>query len=125
MQGIVVVAAGVIMVLSSAAHSMLGWPAMSFELEKAGVREDLAAPLAVGWFFGSMSMLAFGIITVIFGRRLKRGDRSGAPAIAVIAAAYVLFGTFAIVIRQFDPHFLLFICTGLLAGVPLIEPRRQ
>jgi len=125
MRAYIVIAAGLIMVLSSAAHAFLGWPALTMELAKSGVAEDLSGALSLGWYFGSVSMLAFGIITVSFGLRFKRGDRSGAAAIAVIAAGYSLFGALAIVMRGFNPHFLLFIATGLLAGLPLLGAQRN
>ena len=125
MRGRIVVAAGIVMVLSSAAHSLMGWPAMRAGLEKAAAPEELVGGLAAGWFFGGMAMLAFGVINVWFGLRLARGDRSGVPAIAVISTAYIVFGLCGYVLRDFNSHFLFFMLTGVLAGAPLIALKRQ
>ena len=124
MRAYIVIAAGVIMVLSSAAHGLLGWPAMRTELNKIGAAQDLSHALATGWYFGSVAMLAFGLITILSGLRLKRNDRSGASTLAIIAAGYIVFGTCALVQSGFNTHFLLFILTGVLAGAPLLGGKR-
>lgn len=108
------------MAVSSIAHAGLGWPTMARALREAGLEADLTGALAAGWFFGSVAMLGFGGIVLHAGVRMRRGDPSGIPAVRIIAAAYVLFGAGAFVLRGFNPHFLLFVGTGLLAGVPLL-----
>jgi len=120
MRGVLVLAAGVLMLLSSVAHGALGWPAMRAELGRAGAGDDLTGALAAGWYFGTASMAAFGVIVVIGGLRLRRGDRSGIPVILVVAACYLVFGLWAFLLHDFNPHFLLFVATGLLAGVPAL-----
>jgi hypothetical protein len=125
MRGILVLLAGVLMMLSSVAHALLGWPAMRSDLQKAGAGPDLTAGLAAGWYFGSVAMLTFGVITLICGLRLRRGDSSGALPVQVIGAGYVLFGLVAGLARNFNPHFLAFIVIGLLAGLPALGVRRQ
>jgi hypothetical protein len=125
MRGVLVLLAGVLMMLSSVAHALLGWPAMRSELQKAGASPDLTAGLAAGWHFGSVAMLTFGVVTLICGLRLRRGDASGALPAQVIGAGYVLFGVAACFARNFNPHFLPFIVVGLLAGLPTLGVRRQ
>jgi hypothetical protein len=68
-------------------------------------------------------MLA-GVVTLICGARLRRNDRSGAAIILVIAAGYLFFGLAAFITHDFNPHFLLFVATGLLAGLPALSPGR-
>ena len=80
------------MMLSSVAHALLGWPAMRGELQKVGAGSDLMRGLGAGWYFGSVAMLTFGVVTLICGLRFKRGDFSGAVPAQVIGAGYVLFG---------------------------------
>jgi hypothetical protein len=125
MRSMLVLLAGVVMILSAAAHGLLGWPAMLQALHGAGAPADLAAALSIGWYFGSMAMLVFGVVTVLSALRLRRGDSSGVTTIRVIAAGYVLFGLAAILYRHLNAHFLLFVVTGALAGLPLWGLRRR
>jgi hypothetical protein len=120
MRHALVLAAGALMEVSSIAHAGLGWPMMARALRDAGLDADLTGALAAGWIFGSVAMLGFGGIVLQAGVRMRRGDPSGIPAVRIIAAAYVLFGAGAFVLRDFNPHFLLFVGTGLLAGLPLL-----
>ena len=124
MKSILVLSAGALMVLSSAAHAFLGWPPLRGDLKSAGVAESLMGALAVGWYFGSVAMLAFGAITLRSGLLLRRGDRSGVTPVRIIAACYVVFGVITFVSRNFNPHFLVFIVTGLLAGIPVLGKDR-
>lgn len=120
MKSILVLAAGALMVLSSFAHGILGWPPLQSELRRAAAGEDLLGALAVGWYFGSVAMLTFGGIVLVSGLRLKRGDRSGVAPVRFIAVCYLLFGLAAFFSRNLNPHFLLFVFTGLLAGIPVL-----
>ena len=119
MRSVLVLIAGVVMLLSSLAHGLVGWPMMRGLLRDGGAGEDLIGALAVGWYFGSVAMVAFGSIAIVAALRLRRGDRSGVAPGRLIALCYVLFGLAAFLSRGFNPHFLLFVATGLLAGLPL------
>jgi len=121
MKSFLVLLAGALMVISSAAHAFLGWPPLRGELRTAGLAGNLIGALAVGWYFGSVSMLAFGAITLRSGRLLRKGDRSGVAPVRMIAASYLIFGLAAFLSRNFNPHFLVFIFTGLLAGIPVLS----
>jgi CHASE2 domain-containing sensor protein len=124
-RSISVVLAGAFMVLSSGAHSFLGWPQMEIALDKTTAGPDLIRALATGWYFGSFAMLTFGVILIVCGLRMKRGDHSLAVAARAIAACYLVFGVGAFVTHHFNPHFLAFIVPGLLAGAPVLNLKRR
>jgi hypothetical protein len=104
--------AGLLLLASSLAHSLLGWPQIRPQLVAAGVPEDLVGALAAGWHFGGVAMAAFGVIVLLAWRRSRHGDAAGLEAVAVVAAAYLAFGTAAFVMRSFAPFFLIFIVPG-------------
>lgn len=104
-----------VLVLGGLAHALGGWPPMSSALRESGVDADLAGALAVGWFFGSVSMLTFGAIVSVSARRSSRGI-GALPGVWLIAAAYAGFGCAAFLLRHFNPHFLIFIFSGLLVA---------
>ncbi len=132
-------AVGAVLLLSSGAHAFLGWPQIRLALTGSMVDPQLIAALSVGWHYGSVAMAAFGLIVLILWWRLgtrggggeARGGASGAAdagggragaagsraVLLVIAAAYVAFGTAALLYRDLQPHFLLFIIPGLVLGV--------
>jgi hypothetical protein len=119
MRSVVLMIAGTLMVLSAAAHGMLGWPAMRQALLQTGAGADLVGALGAGWHFGTASMAAFGAIVIVSASRLRRGDPSGAVFVKAVAACYVIFGTATFVVRGYNPHFLLFVLTGVLAWLPV------
>ena len=109
--------AGVMLILSSAAHSILGWRALSGELAAAHVPAELVLGLQVGWQFGGVAMLAFGVILLgLFARRWRGEPVSLLPA-AIVAAAYLGFGGWALLASNFDPFFLVFIVPGVLLAL--------
>lgn len=115
--------AGVLMVLSSAMHSLLGWKLLRGELTTAQAPADLTQALGLGWHFGGIAMLAFGCIVVaVFWKRLKAVPVSVMPAI-VIGTTYVVFGSGAFVAAGFDPFFMTFIVPGLFVLIASL-PRR-
>jgi len=106
-------AAGLLIFLSSLAHSFLGWPEIRPGLVAAGLPDDLVGALAVGWHFGGVAMAALAIIVLLAWRRARRGDAAGLEAVGVVAAAYIVFGAAAFVLRSFAPFFLVFIAPGV------------
>ena len=106
------------LVLSSAAHALLGWPSLRGELVAAHTPDELIRGLSLGWHFGGAAMLALGItVLVIFGGRLRGATTALWPA-AVVAILYVAFGAYALVASQFELFFLLvFVVPGLLLGM--------
>ncbi|MSR47541.1 MAG: hypothetical protein EXS13_10855 [Planctomycetes bacterium] len=85
---IVTIVAGALFLASPAAHAFLGFPPQREVLARASVDTDTATSLAVGWYFGSAAMVAFGAI-----------------ALAAFLAC------------EMNPHFLGFIAMGALLGV--------
>jgi len=107
-------AAGAILVASSAAHSLLGWPRLRGELAASDTPTDLVTGLAIGWHFAGVAMLAFGCIVLwLFVDRLRGRAADLGPAL-LIALVYVGFGIWALVVSGVDPFFLIFIVPGLM-----------
>ncbi len=115
--------AGLLLIASAGGHAFLGWPPFRTLLEQAGVDADAVAALSVGWYFGSVAMLAFGAIVLLAAVQAMRGERAANGSLWIIAAAYAGFGLTVYVLRDFNPHFLLFVVTGLLVGaVAALKP---
>jgi hypothetical protein len=114
--------AGALLILSSAAHSFLGWKGLRDQLAAAQAPPDLVLVLKIGWQFGGVAMLAFGIIVVaLFARRFRGGSISVLPAV-VIAAAYLAFGAWALLASDFNLFFLVFIVPGALLALASLQP---
>lgn len=77
------VVAGPLLLLSAVAHALLGRPAMSAALADVGAGEELAGPLAVGWYFGSMAMLVFALVVLRIALRGPIRSRSGLSPSAI------------------------------------------
>lgn len=103
---------GILLILSALAHALVGWPELRAELSGAGAGEELVGALAVGWFFGSMAMLVFGLIVL---RIMVR--RADPDPLRFIAVGYLVFGVVAFVARGFETQFLLLIIMGLLLAI--------
>src|SRR5215210_8749447 len=91
LRNLLVIAASVLLIASSGAHSLLGWPALRAKLDAASVPADLVQGLAMGWHFAGLAMLVLGIVTLW----LLRAERHGADVrlpLFVIGGAYELFG---------------------------------
>jgi hypothetical protein len=106
-----------LLLASAGAHAFLGWPPFRQLLDVGNIDSKVIAGLAVGWYFGSASMLGFA--GVVFHQALRR--LKGVPvqpgALWVISLMYIVFGTSAYLLRDFNSHFLLFILTGVLVGL--------
>jgi hypothetical protein len=107
-----ILASGLVLLLSSLAHSLLGWKQIGAELAAAGTPPDLTGALAAGWHFGGVAMAAFAAIVLIAWRRARAGDPSGLVVAQVVGATYLAFGTAAFVLRSFDPFFMIFVLPG-------------
>jgi hypothetical protein len=122
-RSIVGLVAGVAMMLSAAAHSLLGWRQLKSELEPLHAPAELVRAIGTGWNFGGAAMLAFGFIVVaLFTHRLKGRSVTLRPAI-VIGTTYVAFGAGALVVNDFDPFFLVFVIPGVLLLIASIARR--
>ena len=106
--------AGIFVILSSAAHSLLGWPQLRIKLTESGAPSDLIVGLSVGWHFAGVAMMVFGIIVVLqFTDALRQRAVSLRPSL-VIAIAYLIFGTWALTVSNLDPFFLIFLIPGTM-----------
>jgi hypothetical protein len=111
------IAAGIFLIVSSVAHSILGWRSMAERLAATNAPSDLQNGLRVGWQFGGAVMLALGVMVIhIFVGRLKGEARSLAP-VAIVSVTYLAFGAWAAAATGGDPFFLLFLVPGLLLGL--------
>ena len=114
---------GVVLVVSSAMHSLLGWPGLRAALVAASAPPDLVAGLRIGWHFGGAMILTFGLVTLwSFAQRL-RGRAVPLHAVRAFAAAYALYGAYALVTGDLNPFFLIFVVPGVLLLVAAGEPR--
>ena len=117
------IVAGVLMIASAAAHSLLGWPQLRARLAQSRVPDDLALGLGAGWHFGGAAMVAFACIVLwVFFRRLRGAPAPLVPP-AIIAALYLAFGAGALAVSG-DPFFMVFIVPGLMLAAASF-PRRD
>ena len=109
----------VILILSSAAHTLLGWKQLDSELARTNVPADLALGLKFGWQFGGIAMLTFGLITIFHFVDKLRGGGGYRLTVALVAAMYVCFGAWAFMTSGFNPFFFIFIVPGVLFAIAL------
>lgn len=104
-----------LLTLSGFAHAFLGLPALQSSLAQKGVENgsELWVDATAGWLFGSMAMLAFGIIFASVVLSLPRG-RPNLASIAAIGIGYAVFGLGSLTMLNFSPHFVMFSVLGLL-----------
>ena len=118
--------AGVLMLASSAAHSLLGWPALRGALAAVNAPNDLVSGLRIGWLFGGVAMLVFAclVLGTFVGLTRKRLAPLGPPLL--IGAAYIAFGAWAFVISGLEPFFFsIFVVPGLMLVAASWGPRRE
>ena len=121
-QNMVGLLAGAILVLSSAAHSILGWKQMQSSLAGTNARPDLVQGLRIGWLFGGVAILTFGCVALaVFASRLRGRAVSLLPT-GIMALAYLAFGIWALVTSG-DPFFYIFIVPGAMLAIASIPPR--
>jgi hypothetical protein len=112
-RSIIGIIAAVIVIISSGMHSLMGWPAMLQQLRATNASSDLITGLKIGWLWGGVAILVFGVISLmIFVHRL-RGDQVPTIFALIIGAAYAAFGVWAIVTTS-NPFFIIFILPGIL-----------
>jgi len=116
--------AGAILVLSSAAHSVLGWNRMQSSLAATNASPDLVQGLRIGWLFGGVAILTFGCVALAVFASTLRGRTVSLLPTALIAVAYLAFGVWALVTSG-DPFFYIFIVPGAMLAIASIPSRQS
>ena len=120
--------AAVIIVLSSGAHSLLGWPGLRTQLAATNAPAALVDGLAMGWHFGGLMMLVIGVAILWLVRIARDGTVSVWLPLFVIGLAYELFAIGCAVLLGFDPFLFIFLIPGALlscAAAMLMARRRE
>jgi len=117
--------AAVILVLSSGAHSILGWPSLRARMASANVPAELVGGLGMGWHFAGLSMLVFGILVFWLLAQDRRSSVNVALPLQVIGGAYELFAVGCFAFLGWDPFLLTFLVPGTLLTVAAALMRRQ
>lgn len=103
-----------IILLSSVAHSVLGWPAMRAQLAGTTAPAHLVLGLGVGWVFGGACMLAFGAIVLWAFVRVWQGSAVALAPLRIIGVVYLLFGVGALWVSGGQPFYAVFVVPALL-----------
>jgi hypothetical protein len=121
-QNVLGLLAGAILVLSSAAHSVLGWKQMQSSLAATNAPPDLVQGLRIGWLFGGVAILTFGCVALAVFASILRGRALSRLPTLLIAVAYLAFGVWALVTSG-DPFFYIFIVPGAMLAIASIPAR--
>jgi len=120
---VLVVAAGLVMIASSAAHSLLGWPPLSARLAAVNAPVDLVSGLAMGWHFAGLAMLTLGLLALWLASAAQRSISVRLP-VGLIGVAYVAFALGAAAAFGFDLIEVVFLVPGaLLTAAALVRDR--
>jgi hypothetical protein len=106
--------AGVLLLASSATHSLLGWPRFRDGLTQAHAPADLIVSLSLGWHFAGLAMLVFGVMVILLFADALKGRAVSLRAAMLIGIAYLIYGAWALTVTNLDPFALVFIVPGLL-----------
>jgi hypothetical protein len=106
--------AGVVILVTSAVHSLIGWPQLRRALTAADTPADLIVALSIGWHFAGLAMLVFGAMAILLFADALRGRPVSLRPVVLIAIAYLVFGTWSLTVSSLDPSFLAFFVSGIL-----------
>lgn len=112
--------AGVVLILSAFAHSLLGWSSMSGRLAQTNAPSDLVLGLKLGWIFGGVVMVVLGLLCLVIFTKRFRGERASTLAPILIAVAYLGFAAWAAIVTSGDPFFFIFAVPGALLAIASI-----
>ncbi|MEM7247382.1 MAG: hypothetical protein AAF533_18725 [Acidobacteriota bacterium] len=107
---------GLLLLVSGFFHSYSGLPPLSDALAADGVSAEIHLSVIIGWVFGSVAMLAFGVMMLVWALRVHRGESPSTAPAGAISVAYLCFGAVVFHVTDHDPRYLLFIITALLVG---------
>ena len=107
--------AGAILVLDSAAHTLLGGPQMRDRLAGSGAPADLVTGAMIGWQFAGAAMLVFGLIVLWTFADALRGRAVSLRPSLLVGALFALFGLAVFMVIDHSPVFLVtFVLPGAL-----------
>jgi hypothetical protein len=106
--------AGVMILATSAAHSLLGWPRLRHALTEADTPAELIVGLSIGWHFAGLAMLVFGALAILLFADALKGRPVSLRPVLLIGIAYLVFGTWSLTVSSLDPFFLAFLVPGIL-----------
>jgi hypothetical protein len=102
------------MLAGAVPHALSGWPALQAALAPYGVDAGTLGALSAGWYWGSVTMLALGLVGFFVYLDLRRGRATARRYGLAAGGAYLAFGLAAYVGRDFNSHFLFFVVLGAL-----------
>lgn len=120
---ILVVAAGLVLIASSALHSLLGWPPLRARLTAANAPLDLISGLAMGWHFAGVAMLTLGLLIIWLASVAQRAVSVRLP-VGLIGVAYLVFAVGAAAAFGFDFIEVVFLTPGALLTAAALLPDR-
>jgi len=109
--------AGALLVLSSAAHSFLGWAAMRPKMTAGNVPADLIDGIGMGWHFAGLAMLVLGLLVFWLLAVSRRGATNVRVPLLLIGCAYLLYATGCAVVVGWDPFLMTFFLPGILLSI--------
>ena len=108
---------GIILILSSGAHSFLGWRAMRAALVDTNAPDELITGLAIGWNFAGLSIFLFGCILLgVFVPRI-RGRMTPLWPARLIGIAYTIAGLVAYKVSSMNFFMTVFVVPGVLIAL--------
>ena len=121
LRAMVLLLAGLLLAASSAVHEFLAWPHLRGDLVRDHASPGLIGALSLGWHFGSVAMLAFGLIVLSAGAAVWRSDRIATSPLWIIATACIAYGLAGFSLYGHNPHLLGFALLGVLvaSGTPI------
>jgi hypothetical protein len=116
-QAVLATVTGFLIIAGAGAHGFLGWRAMRAALTSASVAPDLIGGIGAAWQFGTMAMIAFGLMLIAAGvKGFRSGDSGGVP-LALIAVTYVGFGVATLAIDGYKPQWVVFLVLGAMTAL--------
>lgn len=108
---------GMILILSSGAHSFLGWKSMRDQLVANNAPDDLITGLSIGWNFAGLSIFLFGCILLgVFIPRVRGRVTALWPA-RLIGIAYTIAGLVAYKVSSSNFFMMIFVVPGILIAL--------
>ena len=120
---LLVVAAGLVLIASSAVHSLLGWPTLLARLTSENAPLDLISGLAMGWHFAGVAMLTLGLLAIWLASVAQRAVSVRIP-VGLIGVAYLGFAIGAAAAFGFDFIEVVFLTPGALLTAAALIPDR-